>query len=175
MGGLGRGAVRSAGFLRPIACRRTGDYDKAGRAIWQLTEDLCFYSAKLKCWVITPKGFFTNFASVPRLPIVYWWYGDRVWEEPAGHDFPYTTHKLLIVPVDKWEAYLAGEFEPVEIDCDKRTADDLFLEALLANPKTPDGMDHTMHKGVAWFGQSSWDAETTIEQPSYIAADLVAP
>jgi hypothetical protein len=162
--------MNQAGFLRPIAARRTGTYDKDGRAIWRLLEDLCFYSAKRGCWVITPAGFHTNYASVPRVPFAYLWYGDICWEEPAGHDYPYTTHTLQIVPVDKWVDYSMGWFDPLEVPCTKDEADDLFLEALLSNPRIPTGSAHTMHKAVSWFGASSWNAPASIPQPPAIAA-----
>lgn len=161
--------MNKVGFLRPVKVDRTGTYDPSGRAIWRLREDLCFYSAILECWVITPEGFYTNFASVPRVPFAYLWYGDICWEEPAGHDYPYTTHKLLIVPLAKWVAYSLGTYQPEEIDCPKDLADDLFLEGLLANPRIPEGSAYTMHKAVSWFGGSSWAAPTTVPQAPDIA------
>lgn len=159
-----------AGFLRPIKVARTGLYDSDGRAVWRLLEDLCFFSVKLGCWVITPEGFHTNFASVPRVPFAYLWYGDICWEEPATHDFPYTTHKLFIVPVEQWIAYSMGDFRPIERDCAKDEADSLFLEGLLANAHIPEGSAYTMHKAVSWFGGSSWRAPTSIPQPPELAA-----
>jgi hypothetical protein len=167
--------MNRVGFLRPIKVARTGEYDADGRPIWELLEDLCFYSLKLGgVWVITPAGFHTNFASVPRVPFAYLWYGDICWEEPAAHDFPYTApHVLHIVPGDRWIDYSLGLFQPLVMDCSKELADELFLEALRANPRIPNGSAHTMHRAVKWFGKSSWDAPSTVPQPASLGVGSV--
>lgn len=155
-----------AGFRAPIAVRRTGGYDAAGRAIWELTEPLFFWSPAWRSWLMVPKGFRTNYASVPRLPFVFWWYGDKVYEEPALHDFVYTAHAIHRVTLDE-----AGEVATSErVAITRKQGDDLFLEALLANDKTADGMDHTMYRGVRLGGGSSWDDDTSVPQREEIRA-----
>ena len=56
-------------FLTPLKVEKVG-YDKAGRPCWRLLEDLVYLSDR---WgrIVVPKGFITNFASVPRLPVVF--------------------------------------------------------------------------------------------------------
>jgi len=104
-----------AHFEAGISVQRTGRYDNSGRALWRLLRDLIFKSAEFGS-IVVPEGFVTNYASVPRLPIVYWYCGDRVYEEPALHDYLYTVRHLPRVEADK-----------------------IFLESLLSNPKIPDG------------------------------------
>ena len=156
------------GFLAPIAVHRTGDYDKDGRAIWELTRPLFYYSASLKTWLVFPVRFKTNYASVPRMPLVYWYCGDRVYEEAAGHDFIYTVHGIWTVTIDNETGLITDE--AVFRKLTRQEGDDLFLEMLLLNPTIPEGMAHTMHKAVSWFGQSSWDDETNIVQAPEILA-----
>lgn len=149
------------GFRDYVACKRTGEYDSGDRPIWVLTEDLLFYSLALNCWLIVPKGFRTNFASVPRLPFVYWYCGDRCWEEPALHDFIYTAHGIFVVTLDD-DGHQIGD--AVFRDVTKPQADIFFRDGLLLNPKIPDGMAKTMHKAVEWWGGSSWGADSKVGQ-----------
>lgn len=161
---------------RVLGCGPNGsDFDSDGRPIWELLDDLYFYSAKWGCWFMVPAGFRTNFASVPRLPFVYWWYGDRCWEEPALHDFGYTVHGVYIVDCVEIEGRLVFMREHARlVPMTRKQTDDLFREALLLNPASPDGMDHTMHAGVRLGGGSSWKDETNIDQRAEIKA-LILP
>lgn len=160
------------GFLDTIGAKRTGTYDGDGRALWRITEPLLYYSPGWKVWLMFPVGFITNYASVPRLPFVYAWCGDRVYEEPAGHDFPYTCHCALVVTLDDDFQIVGGpEIRPVT----RKEADDLFLEMLLLRSKeNPEAVDeataYAMHAAVRLGGGQSWDDETNVPQPEHIRA-----
>lgn len=161
---------------RALGCGPKGaDLDGGGRAIWELLDDLYFYSASMGCWLMVPAGFRTNYASVPRLPFVYMWYGDRCFEEPALHDFAYTVHGIYVVDCSmvRGERFFLREHAKL-VPLTRKQADDLFREALLLNPASPDGMDHTMHAGVRLGGGSSWEDETNIDQRPEIKA-LILP
>jgi hypothetical protein len=119
-------------------------WDAAGRAQWELTAPLMFESERFGT-LIVPPTFRTNYASVPRLPLVFLLAGDRSHKEAALHDWLYTCHALT-----------------------REESDAVFLEALLLNPKIGPGLAHTMHKAVRWFGESSWRDETTVIQHAYI-------
>lgn len=71
-------------FLSSLAVRRT----HAGA--WQLTAPLVFESAHLDRIVTVPEGFETDFASVPRLPLAYWLFGNVADEAAVVHDFAYS-------------------------------------------------------------------------------------
>lgn len=76
---------------------------------WRLTGLLAFYSAKLDNLIFVRKGFVTDFASVPRVPVAYWLFADVGQEAAVIHDFLYTEGKLP-----------------------RKLADEIFLEALEA-------------------------------------------
>lgn len=124
-------------------------HDKSGRAVWELLEPLCFESERFGI-VTVPPVFRTNYASVPRLPLVFLLAGDKSHKEAALHDWIYTTHAIS-----------------------REDADALFLEALLLNPKIGEGLAHTMHKAVRWFGGSSWRDETNILQAEEIRFQIL--
>lgn len=59
---------------------------------WKLTTPLSFYSAELDRTVTVPEGFVTDFASVPRLPIIYWFVGNTAQAAAVLHDWFYRTN-----------------------------------------------------------------------------------
>lgn len=125
-------------------------FDKSGREVWRLIGPLAFRSARFGT-VVVPPDFRTNYASVPRIPLVFLMAGGRASKEAALHDCEYTLRRMP-----------------------REDADDLFLEALLLNPSIPTGLAHSMHKAVRWFGNGSWEDETNIVQPAEIRA-LISP
>jgi hypothetical protein len=67
---------------------------------WTLTKPLIYDSEILDRRITVPPGFETDFASVPRLPLVYLLYGGDVADEAAViHDFLYS-HGAGLVPRD---------------------------------------------------------------------------
>lgn len=84
--------------------------------------------------LIIPDGFVTDFASVPRVPIIYEAFGDKAHHESVPHDFLYQTHKTT-----------------------KAIADSLFLEAMKARGK-PIWIRYPMYLGVVLGGQSAYDS-----------------
>lgn len=76
---------------------------------WRLDEDLRYQSNVLANVVTVPAGFVTDFATVPRLPVVYLafdGYGDRA---AVVHDFLYRQGEISRETCDKvfYEALLA--------------------------------------------------------------------
>ena len=126
-------------------------FDKSGREVWRLLKPLAFRSPRFGT-VVVPPDFRTNYASVPRLPLVFLMAGGRASKEAALHDCEYTLRRMP-----------------------REDADDLFLEALLLNPSIPEGLAYTMHKAVRWFGNGSWEDETNIVQPESILAMIDEP
>jgi hypothetical protein len=123
-------------------------HDLSKRAVWELQRPLWYRSAEFGS-IVVPPGFRTNYASVPRLPVVFWLAGERVHKEAALHDWLYTTHETT-----------------------REVADDVFLEALLLNPLVPEGLAQSMHRAVRWFGQGSWEDTTNILQLPEISAQV---
>lgn len=121
-------------------------HDLHGRAVWELLDPLYFESDQFGDLVV-PATFRTNYASVPRVPLVFMLVGDRFHKEAALHDWLYTVHSLS-----------------------REQADAVFLEALLLNPMVLPELAYSVHRGVRWFGKSSWDDTTNILQPAEIHA-----
>ena len=68
------------------------DNDAAeGRGEWSLDEDFSYQSDVAAMKITAPKGFHTDFASVPRLPIVFWLAGDTSTQAAVIHDWLYTS------------------------------------------------------------------------------------
>lgn len=81
--------------------------------LWVLLSDLVYQSKLLQTVITVPKGFHTDFASVPRLPIAYWFFGNRAHHESVPHDWIYQTHCFT-----------------------KKEADRVFLEAMIVRNKS---------------------------------------
>jgi hypothetical protein len=100
---------------------------------FRLVVPLVYRSRVLGDTLVIPEGFLTDLASVPRLPLVFWWYGGRARKASVPHDFLYQRH-------------LVG----------KATADQVFLEAMALIDDLPAPIRWTMYQGVVWGGGSAW-------------------
>lgn len=76
-------------FLSQLEIDQVTDVGESGRGSWQLIEPLS-YQADSGVTYTAPAGFKTDLASVPRLPIVFWLFGDRCNESGALHDYLYS-------------------------------------------------------------------------------------
>lgn len=56
---------------------------------WRLSEPLIYKSDLLRQVVEVPAGFVTDFASVPRVPVAYLFWGGRTHREAVIHDYLY--------------------------------------------------------------------------------------
>lgn len=54
--------------------------------VWMLDQPL-IYESDLLGLIEVPASFYTDFASVPRLPIIYSFYGDRAHKSAVVHDY----------------------------------------------------------------------------------------
>lgn len=119
-------------FLTELNCRDLDDNR------WELLSDLVYETDVAMMYflptfkITVPRGFVTDFASVPRVPIIYSLFGDRAHREAVVHDYLYQTH-----------------FVP------KALADKVFLEAMKARGK---GwfVRFGMYLGVVLGGASSY-------------------
>lgn len=135
-------------------------HDRSHRAVWEYISPLIFHSEKYGD-LLVPVGFRTNYASVPRLPLVFLLAGDKAHKPASLHDLCYTIHALLRVSFD----VAAGTYQFLQrLPIDREQADDLFLECLDKEPLVGEGLAKAMHTGVRWFGRSSWEDDTNILQ-----------
>lgn len=95
-----------------------------GDPLYRLKEDLIYQTDVWNATVTVPAGFITDFASVPRIPIIYDFVGNQAQEPATIHDYLYIT-----APVVQWKA------------------DKLFLEAMLVT-KLSKWKAYTLYFGV---------------------------
>ena len=130
-------------FVTELECKFLRGHYKEGRLLWELLSPLGYESDLLKTTVIVPKGYVTDFASVPRLPLTYLLAGDTAHEAAVIHDWLYTTHAVEGKPVSRGEA------------------DAVFKEAIGASdPKAPGGL---MWLAVRLGGWGAWDAAGPVQ------------
>lgn len=104
-----------------------------GRGSWILLSPLVFYSSILRKEIIVPAGFVTDYASVPRLPLMYWLFGDTNHEAAVIHDFLYFTKQTS-----------------------RKMADRIFKEAAAAIG-TSGWRRWLMYAGVRVGGAAAWE------------------
>jgi hypothetical protein len=103
--------------------------------IWELDELLVYKSDYFKDDIIVPVGFQTDFASVPRVPIIYGLWGDRAHREGVLHDYLYRIDSLP--------------------QATRSLADDIFYEAMNSREK-PWYVRYPMKWGVRVGGWTAY-------------------
>ena len=78
--------------------------DGFGDGEWELDQDHVFYSEKLNKLIVAKKGFRTNLASVPRIPIAYFLFGGLSERPAATHDWLYTNNVEGITREEAWSS-----------------------------------------------------------------------
>jgi len=114
-------------------------------SVYQLDADLVYDSELLKQIVIVPKGFYTDLASVPRMPIAYWFYGGRSHRESVIHDYLYRV-----------------DSDPI-VTC--MVANNVFLEAMKARGKSL-GVAYPMYWGVCALGWTQFHKKKVVDKLS---------
>ena len=110
---------------------------KLGSRRWLLGEDLVYRSAALKTQITIPRGFVTDRASVPRLPLAFLLTGDRADAAATLHDWIYQTHLVA----------------------ERGLADLAFLEAAVLPPDLESGLvARVMYRGIRIWGGGAWDS-----------------
>jgi Protein of unknown function (DUF1353) len=74
------GDVTVGTFFSPLIAERDGKD-------WTLHDSLHFWSNTLNEMLIVPRGFITDFASVPRIPLAFWLAGDTAHASAVIHDY----------------------------------------------------------------------------------------
>lgn len=77
----------NSAFTSPLRVELVCSWINEGTGQWQLTHMFSYYSALLQRVVDVPLGFSTDFASVPKLPLVYLVHGGRYARPAVIHDF----------------------------------------------------------------------------------------
>ncbi len=145
-------------FLTELDVKRLPD--KNGRKQWKLLSPLIYESVNVGI-IIVPTGFITNFANVPRVPVIYLIFGEAGDEEAVLHDFLYQNPHVTIsnggITVDRSTAdkVLRG----ARYSCDRINLDEyesVTLTSVLNNMWAYLGA-WCFWAGVRVGGSSHWD------------------
>jgi hypothetical protein len=117
-------------FLTELAITRTVGVKPI---VYTLAEDLVYVS-DIFGTIVVPAGFKTDFASVPRLPLIYLLFGNVTQGPAVIHDYLYSH---LTTKTAKYT---------------QKTADKVFLEAML-HIGVPVWQGYVMYWAVRMFGQ----------------------
>jgi len=107
-----------------------------------LNAPLVYYSEKMARTIIIPTDFNTDLSSVPRLPIVYWFWGGRAHREGVLHDYLYRKDSEPVVSF--W------------------MANSIFKEAMIARGK-PFYVTYPMFSGVTVGGYPSYHKKMVMD------------
>ena len=112
----------------------------AYRYPWQLQADLVYHS-DIVGTIRVPRGYCTDFASVPRLPVVYWWTGGRAVLPSIVHDWLYDVRYP---------------------ELSRRQADRAFFEAMTARRDPKRWVTRrAMYLGVRLGGWRAWRRDSS--------------
>lgn len=79
-------------FITELEVKLVDQQAAEGRGTWKLTAPMAYESDVADQTLIVPKGFVTDFASVPRFPATYFaLFGNIAAEAAALHDYLYST------------------------------------------------------------------------------------
>jgi hypothetical protein len=109
------------GFQNTLVSKEIGMV--GSKTIHQVHEPLYYIDEKGRLWII-PTGFETDLASIPRLPIVWFLWGDRVHREGVLHDFGYRGDSYYFI------RNAAGVWVKVAEPISRKEGDDLLFEAM---------------------------------------------
>jgi hypothetical protein len=142
--------VNGARFVTELEARLIYD-DK----FWQICQPLVYYSFILGRYVEVPVGFQTDFASVPRVPILYYFWGNRCHREAVIHDYLFRKDVYPKVSFDQ--------------------ANRVFLEAMEVRDKNL-FIRKGMYLGVCLGSKGSWHkrsiADRLIKEEQYEGINL---
>jgi hypothetical protein len=126
-------------FLSPLRVEPATSKDDDN---WRLLDCLVYQSDVARRTITVPAGFVTNFASVPRIPVVYELAGDTSSAAATVHDYLYSTHIV------------------------SRDVADAVLREASAATAVPWWRRQLMWAGVRAFGWSHWGTAATDKSSS---------
>ncbi len=130
-------------FLTPIRVEKVPFQN-----IWILLKDFVYHHEASKyldldVTITVPAGFYTDFASIPRLPILYGKLGNRFHEEAVIHDYVYRIDSDPILTQDE--------------------ADRLLYDMIKEDPFADEMDARLVYDGVHLGGEGSYHKKTVKE------------
>lgn len=74
-------------FLTPLNVEYMGYH--RGAQWWKLTRPLAYFSEEAFNFIVVPEGFVCDFASVKRVPLIWWLWGSKAHRAAVIHDYLY--------------------------------------------------------------------------------------
>lgn len=125
-----------SGFLTKLCVELVDQQAHGGRGSWKLMTPLVYQSDVAGLTITVPPGYTTDFASVPRAPILFLAMGDKGHMAAVIHDWLYTTKPPIMY---------------------RLAADNVFREALIASGMPKDEAE-AMYLGVRFGGANHFDS-----------------
>jgi len=125
-----------ATFLTELVTECVDDLACDGRGIWKVMKPFQYRSDVLGRTIKIERGFLTDYASVPRLPLLYLLFGDTAHKSAVIHDWLYHHHEI----------------------CNEQTANKVFFEAMKVEG-IPAWRRFGLYLGVKLGGKSSWEED----------------
>jgi hypothetical protein len=122
-----------AQFLTNLVTECIDDTAAGGRGFWKVLEPFTYQSDVLGKTITVEPGFITDYASVPRLPLTYFLFGDTTHKAAVIHDWLFHHHEV----------------------CDEDTANKVLLEAAKAEG-IPNWRRIGIYLGVEIGGDTPW-------------------
>lgn len=105
-------------FLTSLDVRLLSDTKNSGSGSWMLVSPLLYESDAAGTIIKVPVAFETDFASVPRVPLIFDMMGDTAHSAAVLHDYLYTTGEVsratadavlkeaaIVSGIPKWKAW----------------------------------------------------------------------
>ena len=134
-------------FLTELDCELRDD-----DCIWVIKKPLVYLS-DLVGIITVPEGFETDFASVPRLPIIYSLFGDRAHRESVIHDLNYR------IDASDFINFKDGVKREMPFDL----ANEIFYESMLSRGKSWI-VRHGMYWGVCLGGKDCFHKRKVMDK-----------
>ena len=125
-----------SGFLNTLNIEYISD------KIFKLASPLMYHTDLLDCDIVVPINFYSDGASVPRIPIVFDSWGDRVHREAVLHDYLYCYDSQPPHNFDESNA--------------------IFLEAMESR-NVPGYISKPMYEAVCFFGKQFYNKRSYLD------------
>lgn len=152
------------GFQNRLKVELVNPFANDGAGEWNLTAPLVYKSSLVRKLIEVPTGFSTDFASVPRLPMMYALFGGRYATPAVLHDYIcrqrlYARPKCDLIFLEAMNAQNEAEIQAMK---DAGIDDDEIAE----QHSRLEGQARAMYTGVAFYTRTGfWKAD--IDKPGF--------
>lgn len=161
-------------FLTPLRVEELDDTSADGRGTWMLFAPLAYRSDLLGRTIIVPSGFITDFASTPRIPVLYELAGNLRHKAAVIHDYLYTTQEVPREVADAVLREAMAAIDARELQIKAEGAGRIKRAALGVLAWFYAVRRNAMYAGVRVGGGSHW-ATPGQEQSPRVLAQMEAP